>query len=235
MRPRMFKRVTLILLGCIAAFLLYFWLTYPNVAKLRDTNPESTAMIDNRMAEAESEGRAPKRVQTWVPLDRISPNVFRAVIAGEDTRFFEHDGFDYDALREAAEENWEQKKIVRGASTITQQLAKNLYLSESKDPLRKIREAMITKSLESNLTKWRILEIYLNVIEWGDGIYGVEAAAQTYFGTSAARLSASQAAYLSAMIPNPRTVYNPSKNPRNVARRQRVIARYMRGVRLPKR
>ena len=231
----MLKRVTLILLGCIAAFLLYFWLTYPNVAKLRDTNPESTAMIDNRMAEAESEGRAPKRVQTWVPLDRISPNVFRAVIAGEDTRFFEHDGFDYDALREAAEENWEQKKIVRGASTITQQLAKNLYLSESKDPLRKIREAMITKSLESNLTKWRILEIYLNVIEWGDGVYGVEAAAQTHFGTSAARLSASQAAYLSAMIPNPRTVYNPSKNPRNVARRQRVIARYMRGVRLPKR
>ncbi len=231
----MLKRVTLILLGCVAALLLYFWATYPNVAKLRDQNPESTAMIDNRAAEALSEGRQPKRVQTWVPIDRISPNVVRAVIAGEDTRFFEHDGFDYDAIRDAAEENWEQKKIVRGASTITQQLAKNLYLSESRDPFRKIREAMITRSLESNLTKWRILEIYLNVIEWGDGIYGVEAAAQTYFGTSAARLSVSQAAHLSAMIPNPRTVYNPSKNPRNVARRQRIIARYMRGVRLPKR
>jgi monofunctional biosynthetic peptidoglycan transglycosylase len=231
----MLKRVTLIIIGCVAAFLLYFWATYPNVAKLRDQNPESTAMIDNRAAEALSEGRQPKRVQTWVSIDRISPNLIRAVLAGEDTRFFEHDGFDYEAIRDAAEENWEQKKIVRGASTITQQLAKNLYLSESRDPFRKIREAMITRSLESNLTKWRILEIYLNVIEWGDGIYGVEAAAQTYFGTSAARLSASQAAYLSAMIPNPRTVYNPTKNPRNVARRQRIIARYMRGVRLPKR
>jgi len=230
----MVKRILLILGALAAAFVLWFWITYPNVAKLRDTNPDSTAMIDNRAAEAEAEGRPPKRVQTWVPIDRISPNVARAVIAGEDSRFFEHDGFDYEAIRAAAEENWEQKKIVRGASTITQQLAKNLYLSESRDPFRKIREAMITRSLEANLTKWRILEIYLNVIEWGDGIYGVEAAAQTYFGTSASRLNANQAAYLAAMIPNPRTVYNPKTNPRNVARRQRIILRYMRGVRLPK-
>lgn len=231
----MFKRVILIGLGCISALVLYFWLTYPNVAKLRDANPDSTAMIDIRADEAVSEGRAVRREQIWVPLDRISTNVFRAVLAGEDSRFFEHNGFDYEAIKDAAEENWEQKKIVRGASTITQQLAKNLYLSESRDPFRKIREAMITRSIEANLTKWRILEIYLNVIEWGDGIYGIEAAAQNYFGISASKLSPSQAAHLAAMIPNPRTVYNPSKNPRNVARRQRIIARNMRAVRLPKR
>ena len=231
----MFKRILLAIAGIVAVLVVYFVATYPDVAWLADHNPESTAMIDARADEARGEGREPRRVQTWVPLDKISPNVFRAVLAGEDTHFFEHDGFDYEAIQKAAEENWEEGKFVRGASTITQQLAKNLWLSESKNPLRKLREALLTRSLERNLTKWRILEIYLNVIEWGDGIYGVEAASQTYFGTSAARLSPSQAAYLAAMIPNPRTVYNPLKNPRNVARRQRVIARYMRAIKLPKR
>ncbi|HQR37139.1 MAG TPA: monofunctional biosynthetic peptidoglycan transglycosylase [Blastocatellia bacterium] len=231
----MFKRILLVIAGIVALLALYFVATYPNVAWLADHNPESTALIDERADEARSEGLEPKRIQTWVPIDKISPNVMRAVLAGEDTHFFEHDGFDYEAIQKAAEENWEEKKFVRGASTITQQLAKNLYLSESKNPLRKLREALITRSLERNLSKYRILEIYLNVIEWGDGIYGVEAAAQTYFGTSASRLSPSQAAYLAAMIPNPRTVYNPTKNPRNVARRQRVIARYMRGIKLPRR
>jgi monofunctional biosynthetic peptidoglycan transglycosylase len=170
-----------------------------------------------------------------VPLDRISPNLQRAVLAGEDNNFFTHDGFDYEAIQKAAEKNWEEGKIVRGASTITQQLAKNLWLSESRNPLRKLEEVPLTRSLERNLGKWRILEIYLNVIEWGDGIYGAEAASQTYFGVAASRLSPSQAASLAAMIPNPRTVFNPQKNPRAVARRQRLILKYMRGIKLPKR
>jgi monofunctional biosynthetic peptidoglycan transglycosylase len=231
----MFKRIFLIGLAGILGLGLFEWATYPDVSRLRDQNPETTALIEARLEEAEDAGRPPKRVQTWVPLDRISPNVVRAVLAGEDSHFFTHDGFDYDAIKKAAEKTWEDKQITRGGSTITQQLAKNLYLSESRNPVRKLREAAITRSLEANLTKWRILEIYLNVIEWGDGVYGVEAASQTYFGAPAARLSASQAAHLAAMIPNPRTVYNPTKNPKNVRRRQRIIERYMRGVRLPRR
>jgi monofunctional glycosyltransferase len=219
----------------LAGIFLYQLATYPNVASLRDSNPETTAMIENRRSEARSEGREPKALQQWVPIDRISPNLVRAVLAGEDNHFFTHEGFDYEAIEKAARANWEAGEFKRGASTITQQLAKNLWLSESKDPFRKAKEALLTKSLERNLTKWRILEIYLNVIEWGDGIYGAEAAARTYFGTSAARLSPSQAAQLSAMIPNPRSVYSLSKNPRNVRRRQRVIERYMRTIRLPKR
>ena len=231
----MFKRVTLIAFAAVAVAGGFFWFTYPDVAGLKDHNPESTALIDARAAEARAEGREPKRAQTWVPIDRISPNLQRAVLAGEDNHFFTHDGFDYDAIQKAAQENWEEGKIVRGASTITQQLAKNLWLSESRNPLRKLEEVPLTRSLERNLGKWRILEIYLNVIEWGDGIYGAEAASQTYFGIPAARLSPSQAAYLAAMIPNPRTVFNPQKSPRAVARRQRIILKYMRGIRLPKR
>jgi monofunctional biosynthetic peptidoglycan transglycosylase len=231
----MIKRVTLIVLAAVAVGGGLFWVTYPDVAALKDHNPESSALIDARAAEARAEGREPKRVQTWVPIDRISPNLQRAVLAGEDNNFFTHDGFDYDAIQKAAEKNWEEGKIVRGASTITQQLAKNHWLSESRNPLRKLEEVPLTRSLERNLGKWRILEIYLNVIEWGDGIYGAEAASQTYFGVPAARLSPSQAAYLAAMIPNPRTVFNPQKNPRAVAKRQRVILKYMRGIKLPRR
>jgi monofunctional biosynthetic peptidoglycan transglycosylase len=231
----MFKRITLLLLLGVAGTGVWLWLTYPDVAALAETNPETTALIEARLDEARDAGAEPRREQAWVAIDRISPHLVRAVLAGADARFFTHDGFDYEAIEKAAQENWEKQKIVRGASTITQQLAKNLYLSESRNPLRKMNEALITRSLEANLSKWRILEIYLNVIEWGDGIYGAEAAARTYFGVPASRLSPSQAAHLAAMIPNPRTVYNPKQNPRNVQRRQRAIQRGMRGIRLPKR
>jgi len=231
----MFRKVILATLALTGIVVLYEAVTYPNVSSLRENNPETTAMIENRLSQAKSEGREPRRVQQWVSIDKISPNLVRAVIAGEDHNFFKHDGFDYEAIKKAAREDWESGEFKRGASTITQQLAKNLWLSESKDPFRKAKEALLAKSLERNLSKWRILEIYLNVIEWGDGIYGAEAAAQNYFRTSAARLSPSQAAQLSAMIPNPRSVYNLAKNPRNVRRRQRVIERYMRAISLPKR
>jgi monofunctional biosynthetic peptidoglycan transglycosylase len=187
----------------------------------------------------------------WVPLERISPNLQRAVLAGEDTNFVLHRGFDYEALQKA----WEQAQrevareakaegenddwlpslpeFRRGASTVSQQLAKNLYLSTQRSFFRKGQEAALTIMLERTLTKRRILEIYLNVIEWGDGIYGAEAAAQRYFRKSASALSANEAAFLSAMIPNPRTVFNPQSNPRRVARRQRIILRGMPSIRLP--
>ena len=195
-------------------------------------------------------GRQPRRVQAWLPLEKISPNLQRAVLAGEDTNFFMHRGFDYEAIqkvfeqaqREAARaakaegenDDWlpSLPEFRRGGSTISQQLAKNLYLSSQRSFFRKGQEAVLTFMMERALTKRRILEIYLNVIEWGDGIYGAEAAAQHYFRKPATALSANEAAYLSAMIPNPRTVFNPQVNPRRVARRQRIILRGMQYVRL---
>ncbi len=134
------------------------------------------------------EGDTLRRVQRWVPYSRISSNLTRAVLVAEDGTFWRHDGVDYDQLRDAVEVSVERMEFVRGASTITQQLAKNLYLSPSKNPIRKLRELIIARRLEAELSKQRILELYLNVIEWGDGIYGAEAAARQYFRTSAAQL-----------------------------------------------
>jgi monofunctional glycosyltransferase len=247
------KAVAIALLAFLVFWLVYELATFPNVAKLRDNNPQTTALIEQRAAEARANGQEPKRLQIWVPLDHISPNLERAVIAGEDTNFMTHHGFDYDAIqkaweqaqKDAAEEakkegdndqsSWipQMPSFKRGASTITQQLAKNLYLSTERSFLRKAREAAITYYLEKKLSKRRILELYLNVIEWGDGIYGAEAAARTYFNKSAANLTPPEAAYLSAMIPNPRTVFNPKINPKRVIRRQRVILRGMPYVKIP--
>jgi monofunctional biosynthetic peptidoglycan transglycosylase len=252
----MWRLIKAVVLGVFAAFslwIVYEVATFPHLWRLRTENPASTSMIDTRIEEARREGREPKRFQIWVPLERISPNLQRAVLAGEDTNFATHNGFDYEAIQKAwAEAQREAEKeakqegdtdqndwipampsFKRGASTVTQQLAKNLYLSSERSFARKAREAFITYFIERTLPKRRILEIYLNVIEWGDGVYGAEAAAQTYFGKSAANLSPQEAAFLSAMIPNPRTVFNPKLNLRRVKRRQRVILRGMPFVKLP--
>jgi monofunctional biosynthetic peptidoglycan transglycosylase len=191
-------------------------------------------MMAQRMAEARAAGLEPKRAQTWVAYDRISPNLVRAVLAGEDSRFFDHAGFDWEEIRNALEKDWNEGKFSRGASTISQQLAKNLFLSTSKNPLRKLHEALITKEIEWVLGKRRILEIYLNVIEWGDGIYGAEAAARHYFNTSAANLGSDQAAFLSAIIPSPNGAFNPARHRPRVDRRRNLIVRLMRHVVLPK-
>jgi monofunctional biosynthetic peptidoglycan transglycosylase len=156
----------------------------------------------------------------------VSPTLVRAVLVAEDAAFWQHEGVDYDELQKSIELDWARGQLMRGASTITQQLAKNLYLSPSRDPLRKFRELIIARRLEAELTKARILELYLNVIEWGDGIYGVEAAAQTYFGHSAATLDARQSALLAGAIINPRLL-NPSKPTARLARRQQIILRRM--------
>ena len=247
---RLIKTLTLALLALVVGWVVYEAATFPRVSRLRTNNPESTAMIETRLEEAGERGR---RVQSWVPLERISPNLQRAVLAGEDANFATHNGFDYQAIQkaweqaqrdaakeakeegEADESSWipTMPNFKRGASTVTQQLAKNLYLSTERSFLRKGREALITYFLERDLSKRRILEIYLNVIEWCDGIYGAEAASQNYFNKSASNLTAHEAAFLAAMIPNPRTVFNPQKNPRRVRRRQRIIQRGMPHVRLP--
>jgi monofunctional biosynthetic peptidoglycan transglycosylase len=248
---RIFRILFLAALGIVVGLIGYEGIMFVRVLLLRNGNPSSTSLIDTRIKEAKAKGQQPKREQTWVPLDKISPNLQRAVLAGEDTNFLMHRGFDYEAIqkafeqaqREAAREakaegendDWlpNLPEFKRGGSTISQQLAKNLYLSSQRSFLRKGQEAVLTIMLERTLTKRRILEIYLNVIEWGDGIYGAEAASQRYFRKSASALSASEAAFLSAMIPNPRTVFNPLVNPRRVARRQRIILRGMPYIKLP--
>jgi monofunctional biosynthetic peptidoglycan transglycosylase len=190
--------------------------------------------MDQRAAEVRARGEEPRRFQTWVPYDRISRNLTKAVLAGEDSRFFDHGGFDWEEMQKALEKDWNEGRFSRGASTISQQLAKNLFLSTSKNPFRKLHEAVITKEMEWILGKRRILEIYLNVIEWGDGVYGAEAAARTYFNTSAAALSADQAAFLSAIIPSPNGAFNPSKHRGRVERRKNLIERLMRHVVVPR-
>lgn len=243
--------LVLVAAGILIGMVIYEGIFLVRVFRLRNNNPSSTSLIDTRMQEAKAKGQQPRRQQNWVPLEQISPNLQRAVLAGEDTNFLKHRGFDYEAIQKA----WEQAQretarqakaegedddwlptlpeFKRGGSTISQQLSKNLYLSSQRSFLRKGQEAALTVMLERTLTKRRILEIYLNVIEWGDGIYGAEAASQRYFRKPASALTASEAAYLSAMIPNPRTVFNPQVNPRRVARRQRIILRGMPYVKLP--
>ncbi|HVF92003.1 MAG TPA: monofunctional biosynthetic peptidoglycan transglycosylase [Blastocatellia bacterium] len=234
-RPAGWRRwAKIIISGILIGAVIYHAYILSFVVRYRSANPGVSAMMQQRESEAEDSGQPVKREQVSVPYSRISPNLVRAVLAGEDSRFFDHSGFDWEEIRKAAEKDWEEKRFHRGASTVSQQLAKNLFLSTSKNPLRKLHEALITWEMERILSKRRILELYLNVIEWGDGIYGAEAAANHYFNTSAASLSADQAAFLSAIIPNPRGAYNPNKHRRRVERRKSLILRLMRHVVIPR-
>jgi monofunctional biosynthetic peptidoglycan transglycosylase len=214
------------------ALVAYTYVTLPDVRQLATTNPTSTAFMELRAAEARAKGRKARQVHRWVPYRRISPHLKRAVIVAEDSAFFAHEGIDVEQIRKALEDALEKGDAPRGASTITQQLAKNLYLSPSRDPMRKLRELIITRRLEAALSKARILEIYLNVVEWGDGIWGAEAASRAYFGVSAAGLSRSQAALLAGALINP-IRYSPGRPPGRLLRRQQIILSRMGGVEPP--
>jgi monofunctional biosynthetic peptidoglycan transglycosylase len=219
-----------VLVGLPAGVLTYVWLiTLPDVAVLATSNPPSTALMDSRQAAAREKGRTSSRAWTWVPLSRISPHLPRAVIAAEDASFFIHEGFDWEGIKDAALHNLEAGEMTRGGSTITQQLAKNLYLSSERSLLRKAREALITRALEHRLTKARILELYLNVAEWGHGVYGAEAAARHHFAKSAAELTAEEAAWLAAILPSPQR-YDPLRHTRALVRRHQRILRSMQHV-----
>jgi monofunctional biosynthetic peptidoglycan transglycosylase len=185
--------------------------------------------MEIREREARANGKEPRRVQKWIDYNRISPSLKKAVLVAEDAAFWQHDGVDYVELQKSIELDWARGQMLRGASTITQQLAKNLYLSPSKNPLRKVRELIIARRLEAELQKARILELYLNLIEWGDGIYGIETAARTYFGTSASALGPSESALLAGAIINPRLL-NPSHPTARLLRRQQIILGRMGGV-----
>jgi monofunctional biosynthetic peptidoglycan transglycosylase len=208
--------------GVCLAFLSYSYLTLPDVRPLRTSNPQTTAFMDLRAEEARAKGQTPRHVQRWVGLDHISPDLRRAVTIAEDDAFWKHEGIDLEQLQQSLETDWARGQLVRGGSTITQQLAKNLYLSPSKNPVRKLRELVIARRLEAELPKTRILELYLNVIEWGDGIYGAEAAALTYFHKTANDLDARESALLAAAIVNPR-LFNPAKPSRGLLRRQQLL------------
>jgi len=214
--------VTFIAVVVIAGYTIYEIATFPDVSILAKENPKTTAWMELRDAEARQMGKKPRRFQVWVPLPQISSNLKNAVLIAEDAAFFQHEGLDYDQIREAIKINYEKLDFARGASTITQQLAKNLYLSPSKNPVRKLKELILTFSLERHLDKRRIFEIYLNVIEWGDGIYGAEAAARTYFGKSCSSLSEEEAAALAAVIINPRR-YSPTDPNKRIRNRIAMI------------
>ena len=219
----------LILFGVIVALgtAAYIYFTLPDVRPLQKTNPTTTAFMELRKAEARENRRKGFAIrQHWVPYSRVSPMLKRAVIVTEDAAFFDHDGIDLNEIKASMEKNWEQGQFLRGGSTITQQLAKNLYLSPSRNPLRKLKELFIARRLETALSKQRIFEIYLNVIEWGDGIFGCEAAAQAYFNKPCASLGMQEAALMAGAIINPRE-HSPARPTRRLLRRQQIIMRRM--------
>jgi monofunctional biosynthetic peptidoglycan transglycosylase len=221
----LWRRLTLLGLLVAAAWIAYELWTWPRVAALATRPPRTTAFIDRYRAEQRAADQ-PDRVQWfWVPYAAISDHVKRGVLVAEDIRFFAHPGVDLQEVEDALERAVERKELPRGASTITQQLAKNLWLSPSRNPLRKLREAVLAWQLERTLSKRRILELYLNVVEFGPGVYGVEAAARRYFGKPAAALNQFEAAQLAASLPSPRTWHPGSPSRSYQAHVARVLRR----------
>ena len=198
----------------------------------RDHDPEATAFMKARLAQMRERDPRAKLQQRWMPYGRISASLKRAVVVAEDSRFIEHEGFDWDAIEKAREKNLKRGKVVAGGSTISQQLAKNLFLSPARTPWRKGQEAVITVMIEHLMDKKRILEIYLNVIEWGDGVFGAEAASRHYYGTSAANLGPEQSARLAAIVPDPRR-YDHNRTSAYIARRTQTILARMPAAELP--
>lgn len=197
-----------------------FWL--PDVRPLKKAPPKTTAYIELRRAEAARKHQRFNLRWEWVSYDSIAENLRDAVVTAEDDTFWRHGGVDWDALKEAWRKDWKEKRAASGASTITMQLARNLYLSPSKNPLRKLKEILIARRLEDVLGKRRILELYLNTVEWGKGVFGCEAAARAYFGKSAAELSPEEAVAMAVVLPNPRR-WDPAKGGKYVARNSRRI------------
>jgi len=233
--PFKFIKILLVLVLLSVAGFVAYYAVYPDVSRLKRENPRKTSFIEYREREWKRKGKKVVIQKKWIPLGRISPYLVKAVLIAEDDKFWYHEGFDFDAIQKAIEKDLKAGKFRFGGSTVSQQLAKNLYLSPSKNPLRKIEEAIITWRIEKNLSKRRILELYLNVAEWGDaGTFGIEAAARHYYGKSASDLDPEEAARLAAVLPNPRK-YSPLGDGRYVARRSHLIYSIMvkRGIVVP--
>ena len=216
----------------VAVVLLYQLWIFAHIWWWVDHNPASSAFMEQRLEALQTKNPEVELRHQWVPYSRISMNLKRALIAAEDSKFLDHEGFDWEGIQKAYEKNLKKGKVVAGGSTISQQLAKNLFLSGSRTPWRKAEEAVITLMLEKMMSKRRIFEIYLNVIEWGNGVFGAEAAARHYYKTSAANLSAEQAARLASMVPSPR-YYDSHRNARGLERKTVIILARMNQVQAP--
>lgn len=214
----------LVLLGFVASIALYAF--YPDVTKLKTQNPRKTSFMEYREREWRAQGKKVLIQKQWAPLARISPFLVKAVIIAEDDKFWRHDGFDLEAIQKAIEKDINQGKWKAGGSTISQQLAKNLYLTPSRNPIRKLKEAILTWRIERTLSKKRILELYLNVAEWGEGVFGAQAAARRHFGKDAVSLGPLEAARLAAVLPNPRE-YAANGDSRYVERRAHLLYNIM--------
>ena len=195
-------------------------------------NPSTSAFMEDRLEALQEDNPDAVLKHRWVDYKKISPNLKRALIAAEDAKFVDHEGFDWEGIQKAYQKNLKKGKVVAGGSTISQQLAKNLFLSTKRTPWRKAEEVMITVMLEATMSKRRIFEIYLNVIEWGNGIFGAEAAAKYYYHTSAKNLSADQAAKLAAMVPNPR-YYDKHRQAKGLIRKTGIIEARMNSAEIP--
>lgn len=223
---RKYIKITLIALVVFFTVDIGRYFVYPNVSDLAKTNPIPTAFMEYRKAQWVDEGKPDKTIdQRWVGFRSISPYLVKAVLISEDDGFWRNDGFEKDEMRQAFEKNLKAGKFVSGGSTVTQQLAKNIYLSPSKNPVRKLKEAILAYRMNKALSKRRIIELYLNCAEWGDGIFGIEAAARHYYGKSAKNLSAMEAAKLAAILPNP-IKYQPEQSGR-VAKKSALLYRIM--------
>jgi monofunctional biosynthetic peptidoglycan transglycosylase len=221
-----------LLLGTVALLLLYQCWLFGWVLWWNWVNPDTTRFMSLRLEALQVNDPQAKLRQQWVDYERISTHLKRAIIAAEDAKFVDHEGFDWDGIQQAIEKNQRKGRVVAGGSTISQQLAKNLFLTPARTPWRKAEEAIITLMLETIWSKQRILEVYLNVIEWGNGVFGAEAAARHYYGVSAAQLAPEQAARLAGMVPNPR-FYDRQRNAPGLARKTAIILARMRSADLP--
>lgn len=221
------------LLAVVLLVVFYQLWVFAHVLWWVDHNPSSSAFMNAGLARLQDKNPDAELRHKWVAYDRISPHLKRAMVAAEDSKFLDHEGFDIEGIQAAVEKNLKKGKLVAGGSTISQQLAKNLFLSGDRSFIRKGQEAVITLMIEATWSKRRILEVYLNIIEWGDGIYGAEAAARRYYKTSAANLNANQAARMAAMVPNPRWFENHHSS-RKYQRRASTIARHMQYAQIPR-
>jgi len=228
------SKFTLGLISVAVLLSLLYFLLMPDLSKLKKENPPKTALMEYREKELKEKGKKFRMNQTWVSLSNISPYLVKAVLIAEDDKFWIHEGFDYEAIQKALEKDMKAGRFKFGGSTISQQLARNLYLSPTKNPLRKMREAIITWRMEKILSKRRILELYLNLVEWGNGIFGVEVASRHYYGKPSSQLTPQEAAKLAAVLPNPRK-YNPVGEQQYVMNRSNAIYNIMiqRGIVIP--
>lgn len=229
---RLYRGFKWLMLALIGVLLLWQVWLFAWVLWWGSFNPTETRFMEIRMAELREKKPDAQMKHRWVPYSKMSNHLKRAILAAEDARFVDHEGFDWDGIQKALDKNRKRGKTVAGGSTVTQQLAKNLFLSPRKSVFRKAEEAVITIMIETTWDKQRILEVYLNVIEWGNGVFGAEAAAMHYFGTSAERLSAEQSAKLAGMVPNPR-FYDKNRSASGLARKASIILSRMPEVELP--